>query len=209
MGFLDNYLTVNQKIKLLHEKYPNHRLIPNIIDQNLAEGWVLIMCDFYRDANDAQPAFRDFAYGNVAFYPNQMKRWFVEDTSTSVQGRVAAVALALDEKPNRETMEQIERTKAKDVNADDQGVWGVNAAAQESIATAATTTADLAAQLGGEQISEAPICAHGHMIFRTGNSKSDGSEYGGWFCTEKTKANQCPPAWAVRSASNGMAWRLK
>ena len=205
MGFLDNYLTVNQKIKLLHEKYPNHRLIPNIIDQNLAEGWVLIMCDFYRDANDAQPAFRDFAYGNVAFYSNQMKRWFVEDTSTSVQGRVAAVALALDEKPNRETMEQIERTKAKDVNADDQGVWGINAAAQESIATAATTTADLAAQLGSQQVAESPICAHGHMIFKVG--EKNGKEWGGWFCTEKTRANQCQAVWAVRSATTGN-WRL-
>ena len=207
MGFLDNYLTVNQKIKLLHEKYPNHRLIPNIIDQNLAEGWVLIMCDFYRDANDAQPAFRDFAYGNVAFYPNNMKRWFVEDTSTSVQGRVAAVALALDEKPNREQMEQIERTKAKDINPNDQGVWGINASAQESMATAATATAEIAAQLGSEIASETPICAHGHMIFKTGNK--DGKEWGGWFCTEKTRANQCQAVWAVRSASNGMAWRIK
>lgn len=207
MGFLDNYLTVNQKIKLLHEKYPNHRLIPNIIDQNLAEGWVLIMCDFYRDANDLQPAFRDFAYGNVAFYPNNMKRWFVEDTSTSVQGRVAAVALALDEKPNRETMEQIERTKSKDVNPSDQGVWGIEASMQESMATAATATAEIAAQLGSEIASETPICAHGHMIFKTGNK--DGKEWGGWFCTEKTRANQCQAVWAVRSVSSGMAWRIK
>ena len=207
MGFLDNYLTVNQKIKLLHEKYPNHRLIPNIIDQNLAEGWVLIMCDFYRDANDAQPAFRDFAYGNVAFYPNNMKRWFVEDTSTSVQGRVAAVALALDEKPNREQMEQIERTKAKDINPNDQGVWGINASAQESMATAATATAEIASQLGGEIIEESPICLHGHMIFKTG--EKNGKEWGGWFCTEKNRANQCRPQFAVRSASHGMAWRMQ
>ena len=155
----------------------------------------------------SQPAFRDFAYGNVAFYPNNMKRWFVEDTSTSVQGRVAAVALALDEKPNREQMEQIERTKAKDINPNDQGVWGINASAQESMATAATATAEIASQLGGEIIEESPICLHGHMIFRTGKKK-DGDEYGGWFCPEKAREKQCPPAWAVRSASNGMAWRL-
>ena len=130
MGFLDNYLTVNQKIKLLHEKYPHHRLVTEIVEVDLSAGWVLFRCSFYRDEMQKEPTFTDFAYGNVAFYPNNMKRWFVEDTSTSVQGRVAAVALALDEKPNRETMEQIERTKAKDINPSDQGVWGISAAAQ-------------------------------------------------------------------------------
>ena len=205
MGFLDNYLTVNQKIKLLHEKYPNHRLIPNIIEHDLASGWVLIMCDFYRDANDAEPAFRDFAYGHQAFYPNNMKRWFVEDTSTSVQGRVAAVALALDEKPNREQMEQIERTKAKDINASDQGAWGIKAAEQESIPTAALVVEQIAQNLGGEQVAESPICAHGHMIFRHG--EKNGREWGGWFCSEKTKANQCEAVWAVRSATTGN-WRM-
>ena len=206
MGFLDNYLTVNQKIKLLHEKFPNHRLIPNIIEMDLSAGYVLIMCDFYRDANDEQPAFRDFAYGNVAFYPNQMKRWFVEDTSTSVQGRVAAVALGLDEKPNRETMEQVERSKAKDINADDQGAWGIKAASQESMPTAATVTAELEAQLGSEVMAESPICQHGHMIFKHG--EKNGREWGGWFCTEKTKSAQCEAVWAVRSATTGN-WRIK
>ena len=173
---------------------------------DLAAGYVLIMCDFYRDANDEQPAFRDFAYGNVAFYPNQMKRWFVEDTSTSVQGRVAAVALGLDEKPNRETMEQVERSKAKDINADDQGAWGIKAASQESMPTAATVTAELEAQLGSEVMAESPICAHGHMIFKHG--EKNGREWGGWFCTEKTKSAQCDAVWAVRSATTGN-WRIK
>jgi len=205
MGFLDNYLTVNQKIKLLHEKYPNHRLITAIVDYDLDKGYVIMMCDFYRDAADEHPSHRDYAYGNVAFYPNQMKRWFVEDTSTSVQGRVAAVALALDEKPNRETMEQIERTKAKDINPDDQGAWGIKASEQESIPTAATTIEQIASSLGGEQIAESPTCEHGHMIFRTG--EKNGREWGGWYCSEKLKSNQCPPKWAVRSATSGN-WRL-
>ena len=204
MGFLDNYLTVNQKIKLLHEKYPHHRLVTEIVEVDLSAGWVLFRCSFYRDEIQKEPTFTDFAYGNVAFYPNNMKRWFVEDTSTSVQGRVAAVALALDEKPNRETMEQIERTKAKDINPSDQGAWGISAAAQEEIATAATAIASL--DLGAEQIVENPLCAHGHMIFKTG--EKNGRQWGGWFCTEKAKANQCEAVWAVLSATTGN-WRVK
>lgn len=206
MGFLDNYLTVNQKVQLAHDKFPKHKIIANIIEHDLATGYVLVQADFYREATDDKPSFRDFAYGNVAFYPNQMKRWFVEDTTTSAIGRVLSVALGLDEKPNRETMEQVERSKAKDINADDQGAWGIKAASQESMSTAATATAELEAQLGSEVMAESPICAHGHMIFKHG--EKNGREWGGWFCTEKTKSAQCEAVWAVRSATTGN-WRIK
>lgn len=205
MGFLDNYLTVNQKVQMAHEKYPEHKIIANIIEHDLAAGYVLVQADFYRHKDDEKPAYRDFAYGNVAFYPNNMKRWFVEDTTSSAIGRVIAVALGLGEKPNRETMEQIERSKAADLNRDDQGAWGIKASEQESMPTAATAIADIQSQLGAEQIAEAPICAHGHMIFKTG--QKNGREWGGWFCTEKSKAQQCPAAWAVKSVTSGN-WRL-
>lgn len=205
MGFLDNYLTVNQKVQLAHEKFPKHKIIANIIEHDLGTGYVLVQADFYRDASDVAPSFRDFAYGNVSFYPNQMKRWFVEDTTTSAIGRVLSVALGLDEKPNRETMEQVERSKAKDINADDQGEWGRRANQTESMPTAATAILDLSQSLGAEQISESPLCAHGHMIFKTGEKA--GREWGGWFCIEKNKAAQCPAKWAVRSASTGN-WRI-
>lgn len=205
MGFLDNYLTVNQKVQMAHEKYPEHKIIANIIEHDLAAGYVLVQADFYRRKDDEKPAYRDFAYGNVAFYPNNMKRWFVEDTTSSAIGRVIAVALGLGEKPNRETMEQIERSKAVEINRDDQGAWGIKASEQESMPTAATAIADIQSQLGAEQIAEAPICAHGHMIFKTG--QKNGREWGGWFCTEKSKAQQCPAAWAVKSVTSGN-WRL-
>lgn len=205
MGFLDNYLTVNQKVQMAHERYPEHKIIANIIEHDLAAGYVLVQADFYRQKDDEKPAYRDFAYGNVAFYPNNMKRWFVEDTTSSAIGRVIAVALGLGEKPNRETMEQIERSKAVEMNRDDQGAWGIKASEQESMPTAATAIADIQSQLGAEQIAEAPICAHGHMIFKTG--QKNGREWGGWFCTEKSKAQQCPAAWAVKSVTSGN-WRL-
>lgn len=206
MGFLDNYLTVNQKVKMAHERFPNCRIITNIIEHDLASGWALVMADFYREASDTEPSFRDFAYGHVNFYPNNMKRWFIEDTTSSAIGRCLATALALGEKPNRETMEQIERTKAKDINADDQGAWGLAVSKQESMATAATAIADLESQLGAELTGESPICKHGHMIFKSG--EKNGKEWGGWFCPMKNKADQCAAQWAVRSASTGN-WRMK
>ena len=205
MGFLDNYLTVNQKVQMAHEKYPEHKIIANIIEHDLATGYVLVQADFYRHKDDEKPAYRDFAYGTVAFYPNNMKRWFVEDTTSSAIGRVIAVALGLGEKPNRETMEQIERSKAVEINRHDQGAWGIKASEQESMPTAATAIADIQSQLGAEQIAESPICSHGHMIFKTG--QKNGREWGSWFCTEKSEAQQCPAAWAVKSVTSGN-WRL-
>ena len=205
MGFLDNYLTVNQKVQMAHEKYPDHKIIANIIEHDLQAGYVLVQADFYRHKDDEKPAYRDFAYGHQAFYPNNMKRWFVEDTTSSAIGRVIAVALGLGEKPNRETMEQVERMSSKDVNADDQGAWGIKAAKQENIPTAATVIERIADSLGGEQIAESPTCDHGHMIFTVG--EKNGREWGGWFCTEKTRSAQCPAKWAVRSATTGN-WRL-
>lgn len=204
MGFLDNYLTVNQKVKLIHEKFPKHRLVVEIIEKDLSAGYVLMAAHLYRDASDIHPAYTDFAFGNVSFYPNQMKRWFVEDTATSVIGRVCSTALALDEKPNREQMEQIERSKASEINPSDQGVWASKAAGQEGIPTAGTTIAEIAAQLGNELLPEAPQCPHGHRIFRTG--QKNGREWGGWYCVEKSKAAQCPPIWGVKVPATGQ-WR--
>lgn len=205
MGFLDNYLTVNEKVKLAHERFPNCKIMANIIEHDLSVGYVLVQADFYRDTTDLAPAFRDFAYGNVAFYPNQMKRWFVEDTTSSAIGRVIAVALALSEKPNRETMEQVERSRT----IDDQGAWGIKAAEQESMPTAATAIEQLSGVLGAEVIAESPTCKHGHMIFRTG--EKNGREWGGWYCPEKGKQYQCKapdsPIWGVKSATTGL-WRI-
>lgn len=208
MGFLDNYLTVNQKVQMAHEKYPDHKIIANIIEHDLAAGYVLVQADFYRHKDDEKPAYRDFAYGHQAFYPTNMKRWFVEDTTSSAIGRVIAVALGLGEKPNRETMEQIERSKANEMNPSDQEAWGIQAAKQESMPTAATATAELEAQLGNQLLDEAPICKHRyHMVFKSGK-KANGDEWAAFFCPEKNKSEQCPPRWCVRSASNGMNWRL-
>lgn len=207
MGFLDNYLTVNEKVKLAHEKFPNLRIVANIIEHDLGAGFALVQADFYRDAADPVPAFRDFAYGNVAFYPNNMKRWFIEDTTSSAIGRVISVALATNEKPNRETMELIDKSNVRQVDTDDQGAWGIKASKQEDLPTAATSVEELSSMLGSEVIEESPICLHGHMLFKTGNK--NGKEWGGWFCTEKNRSEQCRPQFAVRSASHNMQWRMQ
>ena len=43
MGFLDNYPTVNEKVKLAHERFPNCKIMANIIEHDLAAGYLNVL----------------------------------------------------------------------------------------------------------------------------------------------------------------------
>ena len=86
MTFLDNYEDVNSRIKRFRSEFPSGRLIAYVEDANLKEGWILIKAEAYREYEDAVPSAVDYAYGNVATYPANLKKWFVEDTITSAYG---------------------------------------------------------------------------------------------------------------------------
>jgi hypothetical protein len=55
-------------------------------------------------------------------------------------------------------------------------------------------------QLGATELEEAPICSHGHRVFKSGTAKSTGKEWRGYMCTERVKANQCDPVWQKLTA---------
>jgi hypothetical protein len=65
---------------------------------------------------------------------------------------------------------------------------------------------EIKSKLGGEILSEAPICAHGHMLLKEGTAKT-GKPYRGHVCVEKVKANQCSPIWYVLG-SDGQ-WKVQ
>jgi hypothetical protein len=104
-------------------------------------------------------------------------------------------------KSTAQDMARVEQPKAQPVDTTDY--WATDSAGAETIGTAVE---QLQGQLGGEILSESPICAHGHMLRR--ESKPDApKEWAGYFCSEKTKAKQCSPQWMIRSATTG-EWRL-
>jgi hypothetical protein len=190
MGFLDNYEDVNSRIKRFRSEHPTGRLVAIIEDMDLTKGTILIRAEAYREYEDHVPSAVDYAYGNVASLPNNMKRWLVEDTVTSAYGRVIGLLSPSDAgRPTRQDMEKVENLPA------DPDPWS-NRAAIEDIPTMATAVADISTQLGGELVAEAPRCSHGTMIWKqsaTGSPKS----WAGYFCTERTKATQCTPRWYV------------
>jgi hypothetical protein len=197
---LKNYEDVQSRVKRWQEAYPMGRIVTEIVEFSAEKGHVLVKASCYRDDETHLPAGVDYAFGNVAFYPTHMKRFFIEDTTTSAIGRCISLVLPTELKPTAQDMAKV-APAPKPVDQTDY--WAVESAEAETFGTAVE---QLQEQMGAEVLSESPLCAHGHMLKRL--SKPDAAkEWAGYFCSEKAKTKQCPPIWMIRSASTGQ-WRL-
>lgn len=112
MSFLDNYEDVNSRIKRFRSEFPSGRLVAYVEDTNLKEGWILIKAEAYKEYEDHLPSAVDYAYGNVATYPANLKKWFVEDTITSAYGRVIGLLTPSLEHKARSTVQDMERSSS-------------------------------------------------------------------------------------------------
>ena len=203
MGFLDNYETVNMKVKRLHSTYPTNRIETSIIDWQPEKGFILIECRIYRHYEDEKPAAIDYAHGMVGAFNAQMKRWYVEDTVSSAIGRCASVVLGTDEKPSRENMEQVEHSDAALAKAANEDPWAISLdVGMPNIGSAIDAITD---KIGAEVLAEAPRCVHGSRIWREGTSQKTGKAWANFSCTEKSKASQCDPLWYVMTS--GGTWK--
>jgi len=214
MSFLDNYEDVAARIARLWVTHPTARVQTNVIDFNAEKGYVLIQAQIFREYEDINPSATDYAFGNVATYNVNMKKFFVEDTVTSAIGRAIGLLLGADKRPTRQDMEKVETVSAKVANstADDYDPWTkkfgdvpsyktAEEAEQSGIPSFGSSMDEIKKQLGGELVAEAPQCSHGHRIWKQAHEGAP-KNWGGYFCTERTKATQCAPAWYVL-ASDG------
>jgi len=180
------------------------------MDVNLEKGYVLVECRIYRNYEDQEPAGIDYAFGNVNTYNVQMKKWFIEDTCTSAIGRCAGLVLGTDKRPTVQNMQQVEQIDSQIVqdSAVAYDYWNTKfgevpsfqtreAAEEAGMPTLGTAIDEIKGTLGGVQVAAAPMCAHGHMIWKEGTSAKTGKGWGGYMCVEKVKAKQCAPAWYV------------
>jgi len=198
MSFLDNYEDVNTRIKRFRSEYPAGRLVAFIEDVNLKEGWILVRAEAYKEYEDHLPSAIDYAYGNVASLTQNMKKWVVEDTVTSAYGRVIGLLTPSDARPTRQDMQRVEALPA---SSDPWATLSVTQIAHDTGTTALTTAvAEIQGQLGGELVAAPPRCGHGTMIWKQAAAGSP-KNWGGYFCTEKTKATQCAPNWHVMTSS--------
>jgi hypothetical protein len=210
VSFLENYEDVAARIQRFWATYPNGKIHTSIMDVNLEKGYVLVECRIYRNYEDQEPAGIDYAFGNVNTYNVQMKKWFIEDTCTSAIGRCAGLVLGTDKRPTVQNMQQVEQIDSHIVqdSAVAYDYWNTKfgevpsfqtreAAEEAGMPTLGTAIDEIKGTLGGVQVAAAPMCAHGHMIWKEGTSAKTGKGWGGYMCVEKVKAKQCAPAWYV------------
>jgi len=213
MGFLDNYEASRERLERWLATYPTGRIETRIVEFSSEKGYVLVEAKAFRNDTDLHPAGIDYAHGYVGAYQPNMRRWYVEDTTTSAIMRVQQLVMGGAERSTKEIMEQVDRTPAKIANAEkDYDYWTTKfgdvpsyktagEAEQSGIPSLGSSMDEIAKQLGGELVQEAPQCSHGHMIWKQA-AEGAAKNWGGYFCTERTKATQCTPRWYVL-ASDG------
>ena len=208
MSFLDNYEDVAARIARLWVTHPTARVQTNIVDFNAEKGYVLIQAQIFREYEDVHPSATDYAFGNVATYNVNMKKFFVEDTVTSAIGRAIGLLLGADKRPTRQDMEKVETISAKVANstADDYDPWTKKFGDIPSYDTAEEAELAGTPSHGASEETQKPTCIHGDRVWKTGNKK-DGTEWGAFMCTEPKGETQCQPYWYI-FGSNGK-WRAQ
>jgi hypothetical protein len=197
MGFLDNYEDVNARIKRFRAEFPAGRLVAYIESFDIEKGTILVRAEAYREYEDNVPSAVDYAFGNVATYPQNMRKWMVEDTITSAYGRVIGLLTPSLEHSSRPTVQDMQKVETLPTDSDP---WSTKASI-EDMATMATAVLDISTQLGGQLVAETPRCTHGTMVWAEGTAKATGKPWAAYKCTERIRSNQCNPIWQVMTSS--------
>ena len=190
-NFLENYETANATIKRFWLEFPNGRIIPDHVkDQtDLAKGYITVRTEIYRDYNDLLPAVVDYAYGNVAFFPENMKKWFVEDTVTSSEARAIKLLTPSDNRPSYEDMDRVDKVANVPFPKSLDNVWTPGEVKNVGEALEDLAEAIVTGQPGDKE------CQHGFMIRKEGISPKTGKPYKGWTCPSKNRDFQCKAIW--------------
>jgi len=218
MGFLDNYEASRERLERWNRTFPLGRIETRIVEFSAEKGYVLVEAKAFRNHEDVLPAGVDYAYGYQGAYQQNMKRWFCEDTVTSAIMRVQQLVMGGAERSTKEIMEQVERTPAKIANTDTTDYWTTKfgdvpsyktagEAEQSGVPSFGSSLNEIAQQLGAEIMPEAPKCDHGHRIWRE-SKEGAAKKWGGYFCPEREKNNQCQPFWYVVSSTGKWAAQL-
>jgi len=187
---LAEYETIAQRIKRFRTEFISGRIETSIIDVDLVKGHILVEARVYREHEDISPAAVDYAYGNQAFYNQNMKRWFVEDTTSSAIGRAISLLTPGEHRSTAETMAQVVTDSPAVLDSDP---WATLTITTEP-APLATELSLIQGALGGQITDEAQQCSHGRMTWKEGVSSKTGNAYKGFVCPSKAKP-QCPPVW--------------
>jgi hypothetical protein len=202
---LEDYEDVAARVLRFQKAYPEGRIVTDVIQFNPEKGIVLVSAQVYRNASDTLPAGVDYAFGDAATFNTGMRKWYVEDTSSSAIGRALSLVLETQKKPTKQDMAKVVVSKAvkppvQEVKAEDQDYWTTPVNEYKKVVDAPVTL-DKAMQtvtaiIGTAEAQESPSCVHGAMRWREG--EKNGRAWGGYQCNQMNAGgvkSDCPPVW--------------
>jgi hypothetical protein len=200
---LEDYEDVAARVLRFQRAYPEGRIVTDVIQFNPEKEFVLICAQVYRNSSDTLPAGVDYAFGLASTYNASMRKFYVEDTSSSAIGRALSLVLETQKKPTKQDMAKVvtprvNKPPVQEVKADDQDYWTTPVGEYKGVVDAPVSL-DKAMQtvtaiMGTPEAVEAPSCEHGHMQWREG--EKNGKAWGGYFCnTAISSAHRCPTKW--------------
>jgi hypothetical protein len=203
---LEDYEDVAARVLRFQKAYPEGRIVTDVIQFNPEKGIVLVSAQIYRTASDTLPAGVDYAFGDASTYNAGMRKWYVEDTSSSAIGRALSLVLETQKKPTKQDMAKVvvkkpEKPAVADVKPDDQDYWTTPVNEYRGVVDAPVSLdkamENIAAVMGTGEAAEAPSCQHGHMLWKEG--EKNGRAWGGYFCghAPRTGEAKCPTIWYV------------
>jgi len=213
---LDNYEDVQSRVKRWQVAFPVGRIVTDVIQFDAVKGHILVAASIYREHEDTLPAAVDYAFGDAATYPAQMRKFYVEDTCTSAIGRAISLVLETTNKATKQDMAKVERVKNDERSAvianaplAVENTWDefVSEEPKQPVVTLADA-AEIVQQAFGEA-EPIPTCSHGERVIKSGVSAA-GKPWQGAMCEvrDASKGERCAPIWYVMSKTTGK-WRLQ
>ena len=203
---LDDYEDVAARVLRFQKAYPEGRIVTDVIQFNPEKGFILISAQVYRNGSDTLPAGVDYAFGDASTFNSGMRKWYVEDTSSSAIGRALSLVLETQKKPTKQDMAKVVPQKpAKPAVQDlvpstEQDYWTTPVNEYMKVVDAPVTLEkameNITAVMGTGEAVETPSCEHGHQQWREG--EKNGKAWGGYFCNSAiSSAHRCPTKWYV------------
>jgi hypothetical protein len=204
---LEDYEDVAARVLRFQKMYPEGRIVTDVIQFNPEKGIVLVSAQIYRNASDTLPSGVDYAYGDASTFNAGMRKWYVEDTSSSAIGRALSLVLETQKKPTKQNMQRVVADKASkpevaEVKVDDQDYWTTPVGQYNKVVDAPVTLdkamETVAEIMGTPEAAEVPQCKHGSMVWKTGHSTKTGKDWAAYQCTALGHSGfegKCPAMW--------------
>ena len=215
---LADYEPVEVRLEKFIKDYPDFRISTEL--EVVEASRYIVKAYLYKTSQDSIAWATGYAEETVSTRGvNQTSA--LENCETSAIGRALANAgyAPKGKRPSREEMSKVApnhpalkvvkqeiKPAPQDIKEGDVDYWTtpIGSSVKTTLApvTLETAMAKVTGILGTAEAMDAPSCNHGHMEWRTGNSK--GRDWAGFFCTTKGQSggmDKCPTHWYNLSSS--------